>query len=168
MVRPPSYLLIYIFTSTYLLLWERKKCCESTETQPQRRHGYPRVMVLITWQCDLCKNATNLQLELTVHVHRSSGAAARVAGAASPSKLPSQYKSCPHCLSLQAKLDRRPIRTTTDRRNALQRKSHLCIPSLGTARPQSQFPHSCVCERFLYSQDRSTYCRIGRPIVGIF
>ncbi len=28
---------------------------------------------------------------------------------------------------------------------------------LGTARPQPQFPHSCVCERFIYSQDRSTY-----------
>jgi hypothetical protein len=41
--------------------------------------------------------------------------------------------------------------------NALQRKSHLCIPFLGIARPQSQFPHSCVCERFIYSQDRSTY-----------
>jgi hypothetical protein len=30
----------------------------------------------------------------------------------------------------------------------LQRKSHLCIPFLGIARLQSQFPHSCVCERF--------------------
>ncbi len=40
---------------------------------------------------------------------------------------------------------------------ALQRKSHLCIPFLGIARPQSQFPHSCVCERFIYSQDRPTY-----------
>jgi hypothetical protein len=39
----------------------------------------------------------------------------------------------------------------------LQGKSHLCIPFLGIARPQSQFPHSCVCERFIYSQDRSTY-----------
>ena len=29
----------------------------------------------------------------------------------------------------------------------LQRKSHLCIPFLGIALPQSQFPHSCVCER---------------------
>ncbi len=28
---------------------------------------------------------------------------------------------------------------------------------LGIDRPQSQFPHSCLCERFLYSQDRSTY-----------
>jgi hypothetical protein len=39
-------------------------------------------------------------------------------------------------------------------------KIHLCIPFLGIARPQSQFTHSCVCERFtyiLYSQDLSTY-----------
>ena len=42
---------------------------------------------------------------------------------------------------------------------ALQRKSHLWIPGKGIARPQSQFPHSCVCERdlYTYSQDRSTY-----------
>ncbi len=36
---------------------------------------------------------------------------------------------------------------------ALQGKSHLRIPFLGIARPQSQFlhsPHSCVCERFMY------------------
>ncbi len=37
------------------------------------------------------------------------------------------------------------------------RKSHLCISFLETARPQFQFPNSCVCERFIYSQDRSTY-----------
>ncbi len=30
--------------------------------------------------------------------------------------------------------------------STLQRKSHLCIPFLGIARPQPQFPHSCVCE----------------------
>ncbi len=30
----------------------------------------------------------------------------------------------------------------------LQGKSHLCIPFLRIAGPQSQFPHSCVCERF--------------------
>jgi hypothetical protein len=35
--------------------------------------------------------------------------------------------------------------------NALQRKSYLSIFFLGIARPQSQFPHSCVCERFIYS-----------------
>jgi hypothetical protein len=41
---------------------------------------------------------------------------------------------------------------------ALQGKSHLCIPFLGIARPQSQFPHSCVWDsRFIYFQDRSTY-----------
>jgi hypothetical protein len=39
----------------------------------------------------------------------------------------------------------------------LQGKSHLCIPFLGIARPWSQFPHSYVCERFIYSQDRSSY-----------
>ncbi len=52
---------------------------------------------------------------------------------------------------------------------ALQWKSQLCIPFLGIARPQSQFPHSCVCERFLYSQDRSTYLlQQNRQIVGIY
>jgi hypothetical protein len=39
----------------------------------------------------------------------------------------------------------------------LQGKSQLCIPFLGIARPQSQLPHSCVYERFIYSQDRSTH-----------
>ncbi len=39
----------------------------------------------------------------------------------------------------------------------LQGKSHLSISYLGIVRPQSQFPHSCVCERFIYSQDRSIY-----------
>jgi hypothetical protein len=39
----------------------------------------------------------------------------------------------------------------------LQGKFLLCIPFLGIARPQSQFPHLCVCERFIYSQDWSTY-----------
>ncbi len=39
----------------------------------------------------------------------------------------------------------------------LQRKSHLGILFLGIVQPQSQFPHSCVCVRFIYSQDQSTY-----------
>jgi hypothetical protein len=34
---------------------------------------------------------------------------------------------------------------------------YMYIPFLGIARPQPQFPHSCVCERFIYSQDRFTY-----------
>jgi hypothetical protein len=39
----------------------------------------------------------------------------------------------------------------------LQQKSHLCIPFLEIARPQPQFPHSCVCERFILTQERSSY-----------
>jgi hypothetical protein len=35
--------------------------------------------------------------------------------------------------------------------------SILCMPFLGIARPQSQFPNSCVFERFIFSQDRPTY-----------
>jgi hypothetical protein len=41
--------------------------------------------------------------------------------------------------------------------HTLQRKSHLYTLFLGIARPKSQFPRSCVCERFLYPQDWSTY-----------
>ncbi len=40
---------------------------------------------------------------------------------------------------------------------ALYRKSNLCISRKGIARPQSQFIHLCVCERFIYSQDWSAY-----------
>jgi hypothetical protein len=45
--------------------------------------------------------------------------------------------------------------------NELQRRSDLCIPRNETARPRSQFPHSCICERFIYSQDvgKSHECR---------
>ncbi len=61
----------------------------------------------------------------------------------------------------------------------LQRKSHKCIPRKGITRPQSHFSHACVCERFIYSQQRLlinslwfpgsvhifSCSRIGRPIV---
>jgi hypothetical protein len=56
----------------------------------------------------------------------------------------------------------------------LQRKSHSFIPFLGISRPQSQFPHSCVYEQFIYSQDWSTYflqqidCCRENPFLGIF
>ncbi len=50
--------------------------------------------------------------------------------------------------------------------STLQGKSHLCIPFLGIARPQSQLPHSCVCERFIYSLPGSVHIfpcsKIGR------
>ncbi len=41
--------------------------------------------------------------------------------------------------------------------HTLYRKSNLCILRKGIAQPQSQFLHSCVCERIIYSQNRSTY-----------
>jgi hypothetical protein len=40
---------------------------------------------------------------------------------------------------------------------ALYRKSYLCIPRNETVRPRSHFLHSCICKRFIYSQDRSGY-----------
>jgi hypothetical protein len=44
------------------------------------------------------------------------------------------------------------------------------IPRNETARPRPQFLHSCICERFIYSHDRSTNAiqQIGGPIVGIY
>ncbi len=53
---------------------------------------------------------------------------------------------------------------------ALQRKSDFCTPSKETVRPQSEFPHSRFCKRFIYFHDRSTYLfcsRLRRPIMGI-
>ncbi len=35
------------------------------------------------------------------------------------------------------------------------------IPGNETARPQSQFQHSCFCERFIYSHDQSAYSAAG-------
>jgi hypothetical protein len=42
------------------------------------------------------------------------------------------------------------------------------IPRHETARPRSQFPHSCNYERFIYFHDRSTYFAAGESIVGIY
>ncbi len=39
----------------------------------------------------------------------------------------------------------------------LYRKLGKNIPNKETARPQSQFLHSYICERFIYSHDRSAY-----------
>ncbi len=53
----------------------------------------------------------------------------------------------------------------------LQGKYHLCIPLLGIAQPQSQYPHSCVCERFIISQGSVhifPWSRTGRPILEIY
>ncbi len=44
------------------------------------------------------------------------------------------------------------------------RKFKTNTPSKGIARPQSQFPHSCICERFIYSHDRSAYSAAGKYV----
>ncbi len=41
--------------------------------------------------------------------------------------------------------------------NLQYQKYDLFIPRNKTVRPHSQFLHSCICERFQYSQDRSSY-----------
>ncbi len=42
------------------------------------------------------------------------------------------------------------------------RKLQTNIPRKGIAGPQSQFPHSYVCERFIYSHHRSAYSAAGK------
>jgi hypothetical protein len=72
-------------------------------------------------------------------------------------------------------IDQAGIRAQTDKKNKFlkigvyihtlpitqYRKFETNIPRKGIARPQSQFPHSCVCERFIYSHDRSAYSAAG-------
>ena len=71
-------------------------------------------------------------------------------------------------MSLSCKLCRKHGKKTIIRYwivlNAMQQKSHLCIPFMGTVWPQSQFPHSCVCERFIYFLDRSAYSAAGKYV----
>ncbi len=71
----------------------------------------------------------------------------------SPSKLVRQSSRVAYLLKSVSGLGRLLYSTIS----VLQGKCHLYIPFLKIARPQSQFPHSCVCERFIYSQDRSIY-----------
>ncbi len=44
------------------------------------------------------------------------------------------------------------------------RKFETNITRKGIARSQSQFPHSCVGERFIYSHDRSDYSAAGKYV----
>jgi hypothetical protein len=46
----------------------------------------------------------------------------------------------------------------------LYRKFETNIPRKGTARLRSQFLHSCFCERFIYSHDRSAYSAAGKYV----
>ncbi len=69
--------------------------------------------------------------------------------------------SCCTCISIFAQLYTA---------KTVYRKFKTNIPRNETARPQFQYLHSCFCERFIYSHDRSAYCyrKIGGPIVGIY
>jgi hypothetical protein len=62
-------------------------------------------------------------------------------------------------LSRHGPLNQRPTTTWLHVVLALQRRSDLCIPRNETARPRSQFLHSCICERLTYSHER------GLPIL---
>jgi hypothetical protein len=48
---------------------------------------------------------------------------------------------------------------TLQRQNS--RNLETNIPRKGISGPQSQFPHSRICERFIYSHDRSPYSAGG-------
>ncbi len=70
----------------------------------------------------------------------------------------------------QAGFIRRPVPLFVT--SALQGKSHLCIPFLGIARPQSQFPHSCACLCAIYIFSGSVHIvpcsKSGRLILEIY
>ncbi len=53
---------------------------------------------------------------------------------------------------------------------ALQRKSQWCIPRKGIARPQSQFPHSCVCGWFIFPGSIHIFScsRIYKSLIGMW
>ncbi len=44
------------------------------------------------------------------------------------------------------------------------RKFEANISGQGIAGPQSQFPHLCVCERFIYTHDQSAYSAEGKYV----
>jgi hypothetical protein len=44
------------------------------------------------------------------------------------------------------------------------RKFEANIPRKGTARTQSQFPHSCVCAQLIYCHDLSAYSAAGKYV----
>ncbi len=48
--------------------------------------------------------------------------------------------------------------------NELQRKFETNIPQKGIGRLQSQFLHSCICERFMHSDHRSAYSAAGKEV----
>jgi hypothetical protein len=62
----------------------------------------------------------------------------------------------------QANLDKMANRALLCTAKIKYRDFETNIPRKGLSGSQSQYPHSCVCERFIYSQDRSAYSAGGR------
>ncbi len=54
-----------------------------------------------------------------------------------------------------------PIKQSFYTAKTQYRKFETNIPGKGIARTQSQFPHLCVCERFIYSHHRSACSAAG-------
>ncbi len=54
-----------------------------------------------------------------------------------------------------------PISSSTALQRQKTKISKQLFPEKGISGSQSQFPHSCVCERFIYSHDRSAYSAGG-------
>ncbi len=49
-------------------------------------------------------------------------------------------------------------------KNTYRKFEEKNIPRKEIARPQCQFPHSCVCERFILTHDRSAYSAAGKYV----
>ncbi len=129
-----------------------------------RRHAWDRLS-----RC--CKSRLGLQILLSSLLYNECLAQPRgdwvVYPPSQPSLLSSSGKSKQNCLVLYENRKSKVLILAcktfymsdcfTITYYTLQRQFRLYIPFLGIARPQTQFPHSCVCERCIYSQDMSTY-----------
>ncbi len=71
------------------------------------------------------------------------------------------------CGSMRFRISNTVFRIPTRQRNKY-RKFETNIPRKGIARPQSQFPHSCVCWRFIYFHDRSAYFAAVLVVLAVF
>ncbi len=71
----------------------------------------------------------------------------------------SYQRQRPCCLTTakKLKLQHKNVQTAKNQYQKLETN----IPRKGIAQPKSQFPHSCVCERFIYSHIRSAYFAAG-------
>jgi hypothetical protein len=74
--------------------------------------------------------------------------------------IPEDVCFCPLAITKEEEIEVEPtlcsFLTVADHTEKTQyQKFETNIPRKGIAQPQSQFPHSSVCERFIYFHDRS-------------